>query len=192
MTSTTAARTSHLAVRAVDPARAAAIGRLLDDLERIEGRGLWVPCRAGLLDPAAWVSEDEDTARTAASACAGCPALEACRAYIDDHPEPAGVWAGTTAKQRRTEQKMNDETTPERRQLDLARDALAVVRAQFAGDQEGAVLLTEQLMRDPANVPGVVGSLVSMLQLAVGLHAMPPAEFLAAMQRTIDDAEAGA
>lgn len=179
-------------VRWADRGRGATLADLGDLILDELAAGAVVPC---VLLPGDWTTdEDDDEARYLARVCAGCPVLPACRAYVDEHPEPAGVWAGTTTKQRRTEQKMNDDetTAPERRQLDLARDALAVVRAQFAGDQEGAVLLTEQLMRDPANVPGVVGSLVSMLQLAVGLHAMPPAEFLAAMQRTIDDAEAGA
>ncbi|MGP5197211.1 WhiB family transcriptional regulator [Arthrobacter rhombi] len=48
----------------------------------------------------AWTADSADEQRLAAFACRGCPVLEACAAYVEAFPEPAGVWAGTTERDR--------------------------------------------------------------------------------------------
>jgi len=44
---------------------------------------------------AGWISEDRTTQLDAAALCDHCHALAACSAYIAEHLEPSGVWAGT-------------------------------------------------------------------------------------------------
>ena len=77
--------------------RVRALGRLMAAVRnRIEG-GETVPClveaRAHL-----WISEDGESQRAAAFGCASCPAMQECRTYVTQWPEPAGVWAGKVGK----------------------------------------------------------------------------------------------
>lgn len=44
---------------------------------------------------AGWISEDRTAQLDAAALCDHCAALAACSAYIAEHLEPSGVWAGT-------------------------------------------------------------------------------------------------
>lgn len=84
--------------REVDSARAVGHARLLAAVRRELATGLRVPC---IEDPeGGWTSTDPEAALRAAELCESCPALVACRSYIGDHPEPAGVWAGVTANAR--------------------------------------------------------------------------------------------
>lgn len=41
-----------------------------------------------------WTSDQPRDQEAAAWLCGGCPALDACRSYVDAHPERSGVWAG--------------------------------------------------------------------------------------------------
>lgn len=43
---------------------------------------------------AGWIADKRSAQLEAATLCEHCPILSACRAYVDEHPEPAGVWAG--------------------------------------------------------------------------------------------------
>lgn len=70
---------------------------LMGNLAELLRAGETVPC---VSYPAGFQSDDEDKQRAAAGACLRCPALELCAAYVDQHKEPAGVWAGTTEKDR--------------------------------------------------------------------------------------------
>ncbi|MEE6295709.1 WhiB family transcriptional regulator [Georgenia wangjunii] len=187
----------------MEPARRAALSAFLDELDRHNDAGAVIPCRGGAgLEPGAWIDDDGGELSTAAAAaCGACPALAACARYVEDFPEPAGIWAGVTSKDRRNRRRRerrrsnqpmddNDETTtapePTCGQVALARDALAVVRAQTSGDAEGAALLVHQLVADPGSVPGVVGSLVSMLEAALQLPPMSASEFVEGMAQTLD------
>jgi hypothetical protein len=58
---------------------------------------LFVPCE---VDPDRWF-DARTTDREAAALCAGCPALEGCRAYALKHGEEFGVWGGLTEQGRR-------------------------------------------------------------------------------------------
>ena len=84
--------------REVDAARAVGHARLLAAVQANLTIGERVPC---IEDPeGGWTSGNAEAAQRAAALCEICPALAACRAYIDAHPEPAGVWAGLTASAR--------------------------------------------------------------------------------------------
>jgi hypothetical protein len=41
-----------------------------------------------------WLSEDRDAQEAAIHGCKACPALMACRRYVEEFPETAGTWAG--------------------------------------------------------------------------------------------------
>jgi hypothetical protein len=86
--------------RFVDEDRADAHQVLTAALERAEDQGRRIPCRGDAADR--WLAEDDTAdARAAAAACAACPVLEQCRAYVDAHPERVGVWGGLTVRARR-------------------------------------------------------------------------------------------
>lgn len=70
----------------------AVIGQSLEVGERI-------PCLSS--EPDLWTSEDLDDLREAAKACAWCPALTACKRYIDQFEEISGVYAGLTPTERK-------------------------------------------------------------------------------------------
>lgn len=71
---------------------------LIGSASRVLASGGSVPC----LGPAgaSWTADCADEQRSAAVACRGCLVLEACAAYVAAFPEPAGVWAGSTAGDR--------------------------------------------------------------------------------------------
>lgn len=76
-----------------DQSRMVALDRLLVVIADHVEHGETVPC----VQPARghwWLSRDSEEREAAARLCGGCPALHACRAYITNHPEPAGIWAG--------------------------------------------------------------------------------------------------
>lgn len=84
--------------REVDAARAVGHARLLAVVRASLAAGLRVPC---IEDPeGGWTSGDAEAVQRAVDLCDSCPALAACHAYIEAHPEPAGVWAGMTANAR--------------------------------------------------------------------------------------------
>lgn len=60
--------------------------------------GYDIPCVTAPVD--AWTSEDTGEQHEIAKACLPCPAFTACRRYIEQHPEPVGVYAGLTPGQR--------------------------------------------------------------------------------------------
>lgn len=49
-----------------------------------------------------WISDDHLDQAQAASLCAGCPVIIACRNYINRYPREQGVYAGTTYAERNT------------------------------------------------------------------------------------------
>ena len=58
-----------------------------------------VPCIAtGAADQ--WFAEQLDEYDVAIRACRTCPALAACRSYVTRWPEPFGIWAMTTPRDR--------------------------------------------------------------------------------------------
>lgn len=68
----------------------ATVGALVNEGER-------VPC----VDPARgylWLSDESVDQEAAAHGRVGCPALEPCRTYVTQHPEPVAVWAGRIGK----------------------------------------------------------------------------------------------
>lgn len=75
------------------PKHNAALERLMFAIRQMVDHGEIVPClneaRSHL-----WISDDVDKQLAASIGCGNCPALEACRKYATDHPEPFGVWAG--------------------------------------------------------------------------------------------------
>ncbi|MFC8731569.1 WhiB family transcriptional regulator [Luteimicrobium sp. NPDC057192] len=71
------------------------IEELLDD-------GLRIPCiRSDTRQSAAWLSDNPKRQEIAATQCMGCLAIRECRRYVAKHPKEAGVWGGTTEKDRR-------------------------------------------------------------------------------------------
>ena len=84
----------------VDLDQQRAHGQLLQVLALHTEAGQPVPC---LTDrhAGAWISDDPESMEYAATRCLACPAVQDCRAYVDAHPEPAGVWAGATPAERK-------------------------------------------------------------------------------------------
>lgn len=81
-----------------DPAQTQAHRILMGHVTDLAEGGQHVPC---LGPEGAWFTEDDpEIQRAAARLCRDCPALAACAQYIAEHPEPAGVWAGSTEKTR--------------------------------------------------------------------------------------------
>ena len=71
------------------PDQLAAHQRLLSAVAAEVAAGQRVPC---LDRPALWVSDDPADTEAAAQGCLGCcSALDACRRYIEQHHEAAGV-----------------------------------------------------------------------------------------------------
>ncbi|HLS16189.1 MAG TPA: WhiB family transcriptional regulator [Beutenbergiaceae bacterium] len=92
------------------PEREAAHAQLMGALSDLRASGRTVPCMAPSTSWA-WTGEedtDDGTQETAATLCLGCAGLRDCAAYIEAHPEPASVWAGTTPKQRRAAARRKD------------------------------------------------------------------------------------
>ncbi|WP_286218925.1 WhiB family transcriptional regulator [Paraoerskovia sediminicola] len=75
---------------------------LMETLDRLEGTGSRIPCRAGpITSSTVWISEDPDDQVQAARRCVGCPALEQCDAYGLTFTREGGVWGGRTVAERR-------------------------------------------------------------------------------------------
>lgn len=72
----------------IDPAQADAHAALIATLA---ASPIAPPC----MDDPAWISDDPEIQRHAARLCGECPCLEPCAAYIAEHREHSGVWAGT-------------------------------------------------------------------------------------------------
>jgi len=71
------------------PGQLAAHSRLLSAVSAEVDAGQRVPC---LAEPDVWVSDDPADTEAAAQGCLGCcSALDACRRYIEQHHEAAGV-----------------------------------------------------------------------------------------------------
>lgn len=70
----------------------------LELMHAIQAAPTKAPCVA--LPVPAWVSDDLAEQSRAAKLCHHCPVLTACRAYLNEYGERAGVWAGLTLKQR--------------------------------------------------------------------------------------------
>lgn len=74
-------------------ARLVALDRLTAAIYRLREDGEQVPC----VDPERgnlWLSEQREEQEAAIHGCKSCPALTACRRYIEEFPESAGTWAG--------------------------------------------------------------------------------------------------
>lgn len=57
-----------------------------------------------------------DAKRTAMAICEACPVREPCLAHAVNHPEPLGIWSGTTERERRAIRERQggvDRTCPE-------------------------------------------------------------------------------
>lgn len=74
----------------------AAHDRLLRALEQYSPQQ--VPCRGA--DGDRWITGTAADMWFAAAACQSCPARTACASYAIEAEEPAGVWGGTTPKER--------------------------------------------------------------------------------------------
>lgn len=73
--------------------RLEALDQLMTAIFGHETRGHHVPC----VDPKRghmWLSDDVELQEAAVHQCRSCPALDACRAYIEQFPENGGTWAG--------------------------------------------------------------------------------------------------
>lgn len=85
----------------VDQHRQEAHAHLMSVVRGHLANGRRIPC-TDLSAAWAWITEDDPEANDqAATVCVACPALRDCAAYVMAHPEPAGVWAAMTPKQRR-------------------------------------------------------------------------------------------
>lgn len=73
--------------------RSVALSDLMQQIFTHDESGRSVPCVNPKLS-AWWLSEDVETQEAAALACTTCPVLRDCRTYVDEWPEPGGVWAG--------------------------------------------------------------------------------------------------
>ena len=76
----------------VTETQAGALAHLYATIAKLVDNGERVPClgRHG----AWWTSADAEEQHAAALRCGDCPALAACHAYITEHDELTGVWAG--------------------------------------------------------------------------------------------------
>lgn len=82
--------------------------------------------------------------------------------------------------------------TPRREQLTLSRDAVAVVEATWAGDEDRAAELVSLLLSEPERVPFVVGAFVALVGTALRTDSrVSPELWVEACRATIDHAEAG-
>lgn len=83
--------------------------RLLARLEQYSPQQ--IPCRGA--DGDRWITGTPADMWHAAEACQSCPARTACASYAVDANEPAGVWGGTTPKERasRARQRRRSEIT---------------------------------------------------------------------------------
>lgn len=81
-----------------ESARAIALSRLDAVIGKELEAGQRIPCVSA--DWELWTSEHSDDLREAADACQWCPALDACRRYVDQYPEKSGAWAGTVPSER--------------------------------------------------------------------------------------------
>lgn len=80
--------------------RDAAHSRLMLTIARHIDHGRTIPCTGRHRDT--WTTENDPEATDyARNMCLSCPALRACRAYVTEHPEPTGVWAGLTPTERK-------------------------------------------------------------------------------------------
>lgn len=82
-----------------EPGRARALMRLYAAIGAAVESHQPIPCRGDRMD--LWLSEREAEQEAASWRCQPCPVLAECRAYITNHPEPAGVWAGLSFADRR-------------------------------------------------------------------------------------------
>lgn len=77
---------------------------LIDHLDVLAENGALAPCRtSGHEAMQEWTSDAVEEQRTAARACAGCPARTACREFGVRWPDLPGVYGGLTEPQRRRE-----------------------------------------------------------------------------------------
>lgn len=75
---------------------------LLAELDRLDRAGDPPACWAVPgPDRGPWTSDDPTVQAVAAAICAGCPALDPCRAFGATHPTEAGVYGGLTEHDRR-------------------------------------------------------------------------------------------
>ncbi|ROS75361.1 WhiB family transcriptional regulator [Cellulomonas sp. PhB143] len=75
---------------------------LMRTLDRLEGGGARIPCRAApVRSSVIWISEDPAEQAVAAARCQGCPALEECDRFGLAHTREGGVWGGRTVAERR-------------------------------------------------------------------------------------------
>ena len=82
-----------------DTDRLHAHGQLMLQLAGHLDNGQQVPCTGRNRD--AWTSSNPEHIEFAAAQCLACPALRACREYVDAFPEPTGVWAATLPSERK-------------------------------------------------------------------------------------------
>ena len=82
-----------------DVERLHAHGQLMLQLTGHLENGQRIPCTGR--NRQAWTSEDPEHQEFAAAQCGSCPALRACRAYVDQFPEPVAVWAGKRPSERK-------------------------------------------------------------------------------------------
>lgn len=61
--------------------------------------------------PHAWHSDDPDLTTLAIRTCQGCPVREPCLRYALEVEDPAGVWGGLTARQRRAIRRQSSTVT---------------------------------------------------------------------------------
>lgn len=87
---------SYVELHSIAPAAQVEWEALLDALEGVD----WVPCQVSVV-PDAWFATTPRLVELAVEECAGCPAVDACRAYAIVADEREGVWGGTTALERR-------------------------------------------------------------------------------------------
>lgn len=72
--------------------------RLLLAVETVRAAGSPTPC---VVDPeGGWTSREPIETVRAATLCRDCPLIVQCRRYVEQWPEPAGVWGGLTAAER--------------------------------------------------------------------------------------------
>jgi len=78
------------------------------------------------------------------------------------------------------------------RHIGLSRDAVAIVEATWAGDEDRAAELVALIAAEPETVPFVVGAFVSLVGVALRTDSrVPPELWVEGIRATMDHAEAG-
>lgn len=75
-----------------DEGRGKSLAHLYGVIAEAVDAGRKVPCLGP--EGALWTSSKTEEQQSAAYRCGGCPALDTCAGYVNEHGESSGVWGG--------------------------------------------------------------------------------------------------